>query len=313
VHPHFVRAVRSQWDAFAPEANGAKQYDANSALTNTAQFRKVVTITTDSNGAAALQVTPLPARFTRAASAITSDVVSTDGSWGGITGSGYVTDHEAYRVVSFGLKLRCIAAADTAAGLVRVNSINTPQDLAAFSDFAPDCDIHAIQSNLHLQWFAKPRGTHIHDFLDGTATITGLTGAGGVQGLPTTSCDIFVSGGPASTPVLAAEIVVNLELLPIESDTHDSVTASKSHPFIPAVIETVSKVARNHPHVVEGAAAAGAAYFGGSTVAGAAGSAYGMIEGAAASVASGVTGALGLTGGTAEVVGGAIEMGAMLL
>lgn len=317
VHPSFSRAVRSQWDAFAPESNGAKQFDANSALTNAFQARKLVTVTTDANGAAALQIAPFPANFTRVASAITSDVVSTDGSWGGITGGGYVTNHEAYRVVSFGVKVRCIAAADTAAGLLRVNSVNTPQALAAFSDFASDCDIHAIQQGLHLQWYAKPRGTHIHDFLDGAATIAGLTASAGVQGLPTTACDIFVSGGPASTPLLAVEIVLNLELLPIESDANTSQTASKSHPFIPEVIETVSKVARNHPHVVEGAAAAGAAYFGGSSAIGAVSSAgssaFGMIEGAAASLAGGVSSTLGLTGSAATVVETGIEMGALLL
>jgi hypothetical protein len=253
-----LSAVNSQWDAFSPEAAGAKQFDSNAALTNTWRSVDVFTVTTDSNGAAAFQVSCVPGARFRQATTITSDVVSTDASWTASAGNSYATAHEAFRVVSFGVRFKTICNANVAAGTMRVNSVHTPQSLAAFTDFASDCTFYPIQHGFKAKWYAKPRGEHIHDFLDGAAQISDLTASGAVQGLPTTNLDVFISGATASTGVLLVETVVNYELLPIESDVNTSQSAGRSWPHVQKIIDTVSNVARDHPHVVEGVAGAGA-------------------------------------------------------
>jgi hypothetical protein len=146
--------------------------------------------------------------------------------------------------------------------VVRINTIHTPQALAAFDDLSTECTIRTISPGLKLQWYAKPRGEHIHDFLDGAATIAGLTGSANVQGLPTTSCDIFVEGGPASTNLLHIEIVINYELLPLEDEAHVR-RATAAWPSKPHIHTAISNYAAKAPHVkdmAEGAVAATAAH-----------------------------------------------------
>lgn len=292
-------AIVSQLDAFAPSAKGAKQFDANSTLSNTAQIRAVKTITTDANGSAAFQVVCLPSASWRQAGTIVSDVVTVEGSWAQLSQGNYVTGHQACRVVTMGVRLFNIATADVAQGIIKVGSSSYPQDAQDYSDYHAEQDFYPLTGGFRKKWVSKPRGTHHADFF--TADTTLAEANGDVGGLPWTTLEVFISGAAASTAVLGVEICLNIECIPKSSNSQHGMTASKGWPHMPSIVNAVSSVWENHPHVVEAAEAVGIDYATGGTIAKAIG-----IDGAVDAVA-------GFFSGAGAVAAGAAETGLELL
>jgi len=249
--------IEGQVNAFSPKAKGSKQFDESSSLTNTATVRHHATLSTDSNGALSANVTFIPSTLLRQATTIVSDVVTVDGSYVSATDSTYIDTHAHLRVVSFGVRVYCIANADKAQGVLRVSSTMATINTAAFSTANDHSQYIPITKDMDFTWVSKPLGGAFHNFIPTDSSISGLATAGNV---PCTLPQFFLSGGPASTPTLGIEIRVNYELLPDESDVGTYRHATKAWPSAPQLVKHVFNTLTNSPIVHDTAElAAGAA------------------------------------------------------
>jgi len=231
--------------------------DESSTLTNTAQVRYHTTITTDGNGAAAFNATFVPSTILRKATTIVSDAITVDGSYASSNDATYIDTHAHLRVVTFAVRVYCIANADKAQGILRVASNLSAINTVDFSSSNDTSVYIPITKDLDITWTMRSLGRAIHNFIPTDSSLSTLATAGT---MPCTVPDFFLSGGPASSAVLGVEVRVNYELLPDETDIGTYRHATSAWPSIPQLTKHVANYLANSPAVKDTAEiAAGAA------------------------------------------------------
>jgi len=242
------RLIEGQVNPFSVHARGSKQFDESSAFTNTSTIAYHTTASTDANGALAFVSTFIPSAIYREATTIVSDAVTVNGSYVTSNDTTYIETHTHMRVVSYGVRIYCIANADKAQGILRIATTSSIASLASFETSNSHTTYIPIETGMDVTWCSKPLGHDFHSFIAPDASVGSMSTAGT---MPCTVPDVFVSGGPASTGLLGIEVRINYELRPDETDVGTYRHATPSFPHNPSIAGRVISHLTNSPHVQE--------------------------------------------------------------
>jgi len=204
-----VKAICSITDPFCPASKGKKWPDGTMGNTLTEQFRGNNTIGTNAAGYALSAFAPgAPFGFIFSSTAGSGPLTmgATFNQYGGSSMLG--TYGYEVRIVSFGLVVRAIASATTAAGLVTFGTSATPPLVStAYSlgtELYTESMCKALTPGMEMSWISQPLGPDSREFkAKSTASV--------VTNLDWTSLFIEVSGGAASANVLNVEWYLNVE------------------------------------------------------------------------------------------------------
>jgi hypothetical protein len=214
------------------------------------------TVTTDANGSANFTAYPLPIAQYRKATTIVADVVTVAGA--DVPSANYTADianMAGVRIVSYGVRVITICPQDVAAGIARVSTLNGHTAFPDFADISHETRHLGLTGGKDFTWIGTPRGSSSHVFY---APNRGIADFGGTNEeiFPWTLCDVFVSGGPASTAIFAVEIVTNYECLPSATQSHEN-RATKAAPSSVTIREAIANYHAQAQHIFEGVENAG--------------------------------------------------------
>ncbi len=235
MNPRLASAICSNVDPFCVHAQGAKMFDRSSSRSVPISLTQTLSLTTNSDGNAALLVYPTLNNQVYEPTTIVSQNEIT--SWTSYANAPYYTElgdnFYNYRCVTGGVRMFTTANATTASGiagmaLLAQKGSNPPPvnlDGAGFLEYnrtaVPGMDMAAVM---------KPQDLYT-DFNDiGTAEIASLT-----------PILVWVRGGPASTTIAFIEITVNFELIP-KPDTFANLMATPAYPHSPEVEAASSNI-----------------------------------------------------------------------
>lgn len=208
-----VHKICGLTDPFCEHAIGAKYPDASSIRTLTFSYRDRLTLS--STAAGEVSMIFLPGYQFRPVALATAGVVPNVTAWANFAVNSVITGVAAYRIISVGARLTCVASSFTAAGLVsiRVHSaepINnlTTIDISSFNATKSiDIPLNKVDDLLVVCPHTSQMPQHFYDQTSDPINISAGTTPKGFY--PFT---IYVSGAPASIPVLSIEWIINYEL-----------------------------------------------------------------------------------------------------
>jgi hypothetical protein len=252
ITPKHVSAVCSVTNPFCPAAKSSKWPDGTVGNTLTEQFRGNLTLGSSAQGnnvysfAAAVPFGYLDCSANSATTGTFSAAYKTYKA-----SSLLATYGSTYRIVSAGIIFRCVASATTASGLITIGT-SVPQTVSTVftlgQELYQECIIKAIQPGMEVTWIAAPIGSTAHEFVP-QSTSAGFATAT----LPDwTSCTVEITGGPVSTPLIAAEWFINVEFMP-GSGSIALASLATTNPPKSTVAETAqSHVAKSIGSFIEG-------------------------------------------------------------
>lgn len=213
VGSHHVRAVCSIHDPFCPAAKGSKWPDGTQSNTFTEQFRGSYTIASSGSGNYVVCFAPTAPFGYLTASAATSTTVTMAAAYTTYRASSLLSTYGSnYRVVSFGVIIRCLASATTASGVLTLgtgDSLTTGTVITLGSELYQDTIVKAIQPGLEISWISQFQGTGSHKF-NAVSTAT----SNNTITPDMSSLIVEIAGCPVSTSMLLAEWYLNVEFLP---------------------------------------------------------------------------------------------------
>lgn len=240
--------VCSVTDPFCPASKGSKWPDGTAGNTLTEQFRGTVVMPSTAAGNNAYVFTSgLPYGFIPSASA-TSTVVTLAAAFTTYkSGSMFETYGQEYRIVSFGVIVRCIASATNASGLVTLGTtgnVALGSALTLGTQLYDEVIVKAIQPGMEVSWIAQPKGTDARSF-------NSITSASATGALDWSELVVEMSGAPVSTNMLSIEWFINCEFT-LKLNSGLSTLAKPNPPKIPAAETAVSKIHSSVGSFIEG-------------------------------------------------------------
>lgn len=209
-----VQNVCGLTDPFCAHANGCKYPDDSSAKTLAYTYHTRTTVSTTAAGDAYLLFAPQygNAPFTQAATIVAPSTVLT---WDNFAVYSPIANAEAYRIVSWGLRLKRICAPLTTQGMVLVRSMQQesgqhfqPIDLSSFSrSEVLDLPLQDAKPITIVGKHSSQRPEAFYQVNTDAAAVVDWDARG------FTPVTINVVGGPASTAVLDIEIIIHYELM----------------------------------------------------------------------------------------------------
>jgi len=152
-----------------------------------------------------------------------------------------------FRIVSFGIVVRCISSATTAAGIV---TLGTSAQIPAVStthtvgtELYDEVVIKAIQPGMEISWISQPRGVDARAFT-AKSTVTNIV-------TDWTNCYVEVQGATPSSSPLNVEWYMNIEFN-IKKNVNLSSVATKNPPKSVHAETAVSNVHSNVGSFIEG-------------------------------------------------------------
>jgi hypothetical protein len=242
-----VAKVCSVTNPFCPAAKNAKWPDGTAGNTLTEQFRGTSSLTVDASGNFCA-VYAAAAPYGWVGSTITAGVAA--------FGSGYATYKansmlatygDRYRIVSFGVIVRCIASATTASGVITLGTMPVPavsSSLTMGQQLYSEVTVKAIQPGLELSWISSPFGTGARDFVTQSTTTSATN--------DWNSLIIEISGATASSTPILVEWFLNVEFTPLTTQRALTALAKPNPPKSVAAETAVSKVHSSLGSFIEG-------------------------------------------------------------
>jgi hypothetical protein len=244
VGQHHIRGVCSITDPFCVAAKAGKWPDGTSGNTLTEQFRGNVTISSLAAGNNMYIFSPsAPYGYLRGNTS-TATTVSTAFSWDTYkTGGLLSTFGNQYRVVTFGVVIRCVASATSASGLMTLGTtsppVTVPITYTLGQELYAENIVKAIQPGMEMTWISQPRGTQARAFVPKNTSTTVNTDE------DWTALAIELSGCPASTAMVNVEWYMNIEFTPGDTGSGNALTAlAKPNP--PASTHATSATSAVH-------------------------------------------------------------------
>lgn len=205
-HLHHSCAITNP---FCPAAKGSKWPDGTSGNTLTQQFRGNIILNSDSNGLCYQQfVAAAPfGRLGCGTIAGSPPSATTNAAYNTYATTSLMSTYaNAYRVVSAGVVIRCVASAVNASGIVTfgtsgVTAVSSTVTLG--QNYYQECAVKSIQPGMEYSWISAPLGTTAHEF-QGLSTNTNVNN-------DWTALTIEISGAGASLQLLNCEWFINVE------------------------------------------------------------------------------------------------------
>lgn len=245
-----VRAVCSITDPFCPAAKNSKWPDGTCGNTLTEQFRGSTIIASSANGNTLMCFAPgAPFGVYGSTTVSTTQCTTVAAAVSYRSGSLLATFGGNYRIVSFGVIVRCIASATSASGIV---TFGTGKPLAFSTTYTLGTELYdevslkAIQPGLEYSWISQPRGTGARDFTAQTDS------AFATPPMDWSALIIEVSGAPNATNMLQAEWFLNVEFEAKPGNQSITAIAKPNPPKSTAAESAVSAVHSSLGSLVEG-------------------------------------------------------------
>lgn len=211
---------------FSPQAKGSKYPDESSAKTLPYQRHQRFTVSSSAGGNGGCVLLPnynyeflvLPASVTSSQITLPTTVAAVSGQ----------IDADSYRIVSWGIKISSICAPLTVAGMTHIRGFTAANGLNLVivdgttynASFTTDVATHSVDGLVVIGQVADMDSTMFlqtnADFQAGR-TLTAPTQAWVRNGWNAVS--VMFTGAPASTVILAIELVVNYELMFKDDDS----------------------------------------------------------------------------------------------
>lgn len=234
-----TRSICSITDPFCAAANGAQYPDMMATPTFPYQNRTLQTLTTNASGNGS--VIYLPAfvynwgkdnTMTDPNNAVYTTLNSSTGGLG--------FQPTKYRIVSWGIRLKSVAAPLNASGMVRIRAYNADGPQLAITNcntyrcaFAADIPLYKLTDTCIIARTTSPIFNQFNyinlDSAMNTFTNTGWT-----------SINVSLAGGPASTSPIIIESIYNFEC--IYDDTTDASLLMRASPSTHPLVTDVSNV-----------------------------------------------------------------------
>jgi hypothetical protein len=200
-------------------------FDRDTLPSLTYQVRKFQHISTDANGQCTVLVTPRVTDMGRTAATYTGSTVATwNAYFDAPNATDLTTEFSRYRVVSAGVRVFSIVAPLSASGSVVVQVSRNAAESPDITSYAYEEVYHTPLKGADLVWVTKPAEEfdHYRDITYGGAYIHSSVAY------------ISVYGGPATTPVIGLEWILNLELIP-KADTYAAQLTTDAAPHVPPI------------------------------------------------------------------------------
>lgn len=248
-HVHHTCSITNP---FCPAARGAKWPDGTTGNTMTQQLRGNVIMRSDANGYLYMQFCAAAPFGYLETGAITGGggspiVATTKTTYTTYASTSLLATYaNAYRVVSAGCIVRCVASATDASGVATFGTSGVTPTNSAITlglTYYQECAIKAIQPGLEFSWIAAPLGTTAHEF-------SGLS-TGSVMNNDWTALTIEISGAKASTNLLNVEYFINVEFT-LSSGQAIAQLASPNPPQNTIVTSSHSKIQSTLGTLIEG-------------------------------------------------------------
>jgi hypothetical protein len=211
VTPRDVEAACSQFDAFCPAGYMAKIMDEDSELSVAYQVRYVLPITTNASGSVKMDINCLLKQAYRNSGTIVGNAVTVDGPWTAVPEQTALEGSFAsYRFVSWGVRLFSTASGSNCQGLITTKVHASAVDLENITWSSIQQRFDPV-NGVSTTFLAKRRGSASRLYIP-----TNETWSTGYR-FPTDTLAIWATGCTASTTVAHAEIIYNLECIPLNN------------------------------------------------------------------------------------------------
>jgi len=227
------RSICARTDPFCVHANGSKIGDGSTRHTVAFQTRAFASITTDASGHAALFVPAHPNIMYRTAATFTGTTVAT---WNTNVKIPDYTNlalvYSEFRIVSYGVRLFCEANPTESKGIILMATMDEVPTLPDINGtLFPEYERVSL-SGMDASWISRrvgPQSSSWNSFSDTTE-------------FDTTTLFVGLSGCTASTAVLAVEITINYEFIPLQGSavTHLATPAPAVNPLVETAIQHVA-------------------------------------------------------------------------
>jgi hypothetical protein len=245
-------------DPFCPAANGAKQPDNSGIRSLSYPIHQRYSITTDANGDGGILF--VPQYFYNPA--LVGTFTGTSGVFGPFVAGTRLSGVTAYRIVSWGVKVKRVCAPLTSSGTVYIrgyadkdgaNMVTT--DTAAYnSDFSSDAALQDCREIAVIGRRTDETSMLFRPIYDSTPTTNLVDWESPGWG----PISISVNGGPVSVAVLNVEFFMNMELTFSDAETL-GLLMTPSPPYNDILVDAAKKVSSEAKSVfLEGAREAGA-------------------------------------------------------
>lgn len=235
-----TRSVCSITDPFCDAANGAQYPDKMATPTFPYQNRTLQTLTTNASGNGSVIYLPAfvynwgkDSTMTDPNNAVYTTLQSST--------SGLGFQPTKYRIVSWGIRIKSVAAPLNASGMVRIRAYNADGDALAITNcntyrcaFAADIPLHRLSDTCIISRTTSPIFNQFSE-INLSSSMTDFKSTGW------TAINVSLAGGPASTSPIIIESIYNFEC--IYDDTTDASLLMRSspptHPLVTDVSNTV--------------------------------------------------------------------------
>lgn len=248
---HHVNSICSLNDPFCDHAIGAKYFDSTASRSLAHKVQQYYYITTNASGSAANLILP---NYINLWPQVPSTITGTNCDYASPATPNQPIGGEIgqYRIVSFGLRLKCIAAPLYASGIVNIRYLSS-QSGASYASVDGTTNRFDTQLNIPLQdckdvVLLGRRCNATSTFY--TAPTTTLASGAFPQtwvGNGWDTIHIFVSGAPVSSNVLAVEFMVHYESVPDDSNAIGALMtpAKVANPLITEASQAISSTAKS--------------------------------------------------------------------
>jgi len=245
-------AVCALTDPFCPAAKNSRWPDGTVGNTMSTQIRGSTSFPTSASGTTGIAFNsafPFGRLGAAAGTASTITFGATYDSYQLV--SLFNTYGVEYRIVSFGVIVRCIGSATNAAGVVTLGTcgqavpINTALTLG--TEMYDEVALHAIQPGMEIAWIAQPRGPTAREFKSPSTATSAVN--------DWTNLVVEVSGAGNAQTLLLFEHYMNIEWTVVVNGAI-STMARPNPPKSPVAETAVSKVHSSVGSLIEGGVSA---------------------------------------------------------
>jgi len=246
-----VTAACSILNPFCVVAKGAKRPDGFGMSTMGIQLRSVYNIGTGATGVCGNMFIPGVTFVGAIANSFASPNYTVNAAWSATVNAGLVTTHaKELRIVSWGVTFRVITSATTSGGYALISSIANPvvgQVIPTGTLTFGETQTVNLSSGKEFSFVGKPIGATAHHFrplAEFTSTMSNLDWS---------CCWIELAGASASTNVLLAEVVYNVEFTLSEGSTTSlGSMLPPPKPVNTIAVHTQTAVQAKMPAIVQG-------------------------------------------------------------
>jgi len=238
-------------DPFCVHAKGARRPDGMGSQSMPYQSRSVVSVTTNTFGAAKLVIAGGNGIFGTAQATVNAGAWDWPTTYTALPGSAYISANaKEVRLVSMGVRVMSLTSANASQGFVILGTVNNPPIQTPAITAQPativtyaEHSLRPLTSGFETVWISKPTGVGAHDFRVLTSVVGGMTD------FEWSSLIIEVGQSAVSTPVLMLEIICNVEFTISTDNTASYGLAQLIPPSKPANPVALQAQAQVHSRV----------------------------------------------------------------